>query len=194
MTDDRTADADAVTGDTLRERVREDVDRRLDALRERFGAFPVAEETVENDPERFEHGRERAAAGWRGDAGAFVTGADGRLLLVRHGAAPDRWGVPGGAHEPGESFVETARREVREETGVDCEVTDVWQARRRTFVHAAAPDRRLETLTVRFEADARTTVVDVDDDEIVAARWFGHRPDAVHDELAGWVDEWSDGR
>lgn len=189
-----------MTDRQLRERVREDVDRRLATLRERFGPFPVAEETVENEPALFEAGRSMAADGWRGDAGAFVTDPEGRLLLVRHADAPDAWGVPGGAHEPWESFAGTARREVREETGVDCAVTDVWRARRRTFVHADEPERRLEMLTVWFEADVESgpTVTgddsdddfEVSDDEIVEARWFECAPEVVHEEFVEWVEAW----
>ncbi|WP_422739108.1 NUDIX domain-containing protein [Micromonospora sp. WMMD729] len=41
-----------------------------------------------------------------------------RLLLVRHAGSPDRWGLPGGAVEIGESPAEAAVREVREEIGV----------------------------------------------------------------------------
>ncbi|MGV9212167.1 NUDIX domain-containing protein [Micromonospora sp. RB23] len=41
-----------------------------------------------------------------------------RLLLVRHTGSPDRWGVPGGAVEIGESPAQAAVREVREEIGV----------------------------------------------------------------------------
>ena len=40
----------------------------------------------------------------------------GRILLQHRDDG--RWGLPGGLMEPGESFEETARREVREETGL----------------------------------------------------------------------------
>ena len=45
----------------------------------------------------------------------------GRVLLFRF-EAPDRppfWATPGGALDPGESFAAGARRELREETGID---------------------------------------------------------------------------
>lgn len=47
---------------------------------------------------------------------------DGNLLMVRrgHGPAAGRWAVPGGKVEPGELMVEAVRREIREETGLEC--------------------------------------------------------------------------
>lgn len=45
----------------------------------------------------------------------------GRLLLVRRGAEParGRWDVPGGFLEPGEDPEQAARREIREELGIE---------------------------------------------------------------------------
>jgi ADP-ribose pyrophosphatase YjhB (NUDIX family) len=184
-----------VTGNDppLAERVGRDLDRRLDRLRERFGDVPVVEETVENDSDRFERGRDTAAEGWRGDAGAFVTDSAGRALFVRHEGAPDAWGVPGGGHEPGESFARTARREVREETDVEVWLTDVWLARRRTFVHAEVPDRRLEMLTVWFDArpaECPAAPSATGDDAVLEARWFDEPPETVPDVLAERVARW----
>lgn len=48
----------------------------------------------------------------------------GRVLMI-HKTDNDLWALPGGGHDPGESIVETVRREVREETGVEVEVTNL---------------------------------------------------------------------
>ena len=47
------------------------------------------------------------------------------VLLIRRGTPPRQgeWSLPGGRIEPGERAVEAALRELREETGVEAEIT-----------------------------------------------------------------------
>jgi 8-oxo-dGTP diphosphatase len=47
------------------------------------------------------------------------------VLLIRRGRAPRQgeWSLPGGRIEPGERAMDAALRELREETGVEAEVT-----------------------------------------------------------------------
>jgi 8-oxo-dGTP diphosphatase len=52
-------------------------------------------------------------------AAAVITDALGRVLFVRHSYGELNWEIPGGAGETGESAVDAAIREVREETGLD---------------------------------------------------------------------------
>lgn len=56
-----------------------------------------------------------------------VVWRDDRVLLIRRGQPPrvDEWSLPGGRQELGETVAEAARREVREETGLEVEVLDV---------------------------------------------------------------------
>lgn len=139
----------------LAEQMRAKMDGRIRHLRHQYGNFPICETRVENDPDFFAHGRDLAESGWLGDAGAFVTDTDGRALFIRHPDTHQTWGVPGGWYEPGESHAETARREVRKETDIECAITGVWCARQRTIVLETDHDQKLYALTVQF--DARTT-------------------------------------
>jgi len=50
-----------------------------------------------------------------------------KVLLVRRGKPPreGQWSIPGGIQRTGETVAEAARREVREETGLEIEIGDV---------------------------------------------------------------------
>ncbi|MEL0105922.1 MAG: NUDIX hydrolase [Rhodospirillaceae bacterium] len=54
----------------------------------------------------------------------IVIWRDSRVLLIRRGKPPraGQWSLPGGAQELGETVFEAARREAKEETGLDIEV------------------------------------------------------------------------
>ena len=52
----------------------------------------------------------------------IVPDSDGGILLIRR-TDNSYWAIPGGGVEPGESVSQAAAREVREETGMECEVT-----------------------------------------------------------------------
>lgn len=49
----------------------------------------------------------------------IVMNKNGEILLQKRSDSRD-WGLPGGAMEPGESFEETAKRELFEETNLKC--------------------------------------------------------------------------
>ncbi len=48
-----------------------------------------------------------------------ITNLGGDVLLLRHSYGPDVWSLPGGGLNPGEDPIEAARREVREELGIE---------------------------------------------------------------------------
>jgi 8-oxo-dGTP pyrophosphatase MutT (NUDIX family) len=48
----------------------------------------------------------------------------GEILLIRR-TDNDKWALPGGAIDLGESVAQAAIRETREETGIDCEITGI---------------------------------------------------------------------
>lgn len=67
--------------------------------------------------------------------GVVVERPDGKVLLARRANPPAAglWSVPGGGLEVGETVLEAARREVREETGVECEPVPVFEVVDRVF-------------------------------------------------------------
>jgi 8-oxo-dGTP diphosphatase len=86
----------------------------------------------------------------------------GRLLLVRSTRTREHWAFPGGKSEPGETPEQTAVREVREEVGLDIEVTGAIGRYVLPSGYAIAC----------FSATAGGTGLTVDSSEILEARWF----------------------
>ncbi len=91
-----------------------------------------------------------------------------RVLLIRRGKDPfaGKWALPGGFVDAGERLIDAARRELKEETGV--EVGDLEQ------LHAAGdPDRDPRGWTVSVVFFARTDVLDAKGmDDASDAKWF----------------------
>jgi 8-oxo-dGTP pyrophosphatase MutT (NUDIX family) len=167
------------------ERSRRAVDERIDRLREKYGSFPVETRTVENDPAYFDDGVEYFGAGHRGAAGALVRDEVGRVLLIEHPDGPV-WETPGGGHDPGRRYEETALREVREETTVECEITGVFRVERKRYVDATDPERRGYLAEVIFGADHVAGTPDAGaDPEVLDAEWFASPTEPLADALVG---------
>jgi 8-oxo-dGTP diphosphatase len=83
---------------------------------------------------------------------------DGAIVLVRRRHPPPGWALPGGFVEAGESAASAARREFREETGLDVALSELFH------VYAdPARDPRGPTLGVVFIGRAAGTPVGADD-------------------------------
>ena len=108
-----------------------------------------------------------------------VTAGD-RVVLVRH-TYGDRhvWDMPGGAVKRGESTLDAARREVREEIGVE---TSAWRDLGGIFLIIRGKRNRLYGCAAVVDPDAP---VAADEVEIAEARWF-HR-DALPEDVTAWV-------
>jgi 8-oxo-dGTP pyrophosphatase MutT (NUDIX family) len=94
----------------------------------------------------------------------------GEILLVRHtyGTRRSEWDLPGGGVKRGEEPVEAARREVREELGVEIAQ---WRFLGDLF---ARIDRKRDRLWC-FACDVDGLNLDLDSAEIAEARWFSER-------------------
>ena len=100
-----------------------------------------------------------------------VSNPAGEVLLIRR-SDNDNWAVPGGAIDLGESMVQAAVRETREETGIDCEVTGlvgIYTDPRHVILYTSNGEARQEfsiVLTARATGGELTT-----SDESSEVRW-----------------------
>lgn len=120
----------------------------------------------------------RAAPRWVRRAGVWATQARftvtaavvatddaGRVLLLKHVfRGGSGWGIPGGFVEAGEQPAEAARREVREEAGLELEDVRLVEAR------TLARPRQVETIF--FARAANPARAHVASGEISRAEWF----------------------
>lgn len=89
----------------------------------------------------------------------------GNILLVKHRKGKKfYWVLPGGRLEYGETFEECARREMKEETGLDVEVD-----RFLYLSEALAPDRSRHIVNVFLQARVIGGELQVGDEQVLAS-------------------------
>lgn len=170
---------------TLAARSRDRVDDALAALHEEFRVERVVETRWEVLTAHYDRTVERFEAGTHGGAGAWVARDDGAVLLVRE-RDKDGWSDPGGKHEPGETLAAAARRETREEAGVEVDIEHVALAERAVHVDETDESRpRLHRLIVVFAARHAGGDARANEPGVEAVRWFHEHPDdLLYDALA----------
>ena len=117
-----------------------------------------------------------------------VRDADGRVLLARH-VEGDRWVLPGGAIEPGETPADAAIREVWEETGLLVRLTrlvGVFGGPHHVVQYRNGD--RASYVSCAFEAVVDSGEARPDETELSELR-FVFEPEAKDLPLAPWLQE-----
>jgi len=100
---------------------------------------------------------------------AVIVIQEGKILLVQHHKyEKEYWLLPGGGVDFGETLQEAARRELLEETGLNCAVGDL------LFVsESIPPDEHRHVINYYFEAKLTGGDMYVgDDQQLVDVKWF----------------------
>ena len=114
--------------------------------------------------------------------------ADGRVLLFRFTPAdrPPLWATPGGECDAGEDFPEAARRELREETGIDTDCGPQVARRHIDFVtfegEAVTGEERYFVVRVEDTAIRPHALTPSEQALMLGHRWF------AREEIAGWPE------
>jgi ADP-ribose pyrophosphatase YjhB (NUDIX family) len=101
-----------------------------------------------------------------------VSDERGEILLIRR-SDNDNWALPGGAIELGESMTQAAVREVKEETGIDCEITGlvgIYSDPKHIILYTSNGEARQE-FSIVLTAAARSGIPAVSS-ESTDVRWF----------------------
>ena len=163
----------------LHDRSRRRVDAALDRLEADYDPFDVHEDRYAVSTDRYEAIRGRFDAGSIGYAGVWVTNDEGEVLLIDE-EGREGWSEPTGKHRPDERLEETARREVREETGVECEITGVALAHVVEMVDAGNPGRpSIVQLVLAFAGDYLEGTAEPGEAKIRQVRWWREHPETL---------------
>lgn len=88
-----------------------------------------------------------------------IVESGGGIVLIRRRHPPLGWALPGGFVDPGESVPQAARREAKEETGLDVELTDLLGV----YSDPKRDPRGMYTISTVFVASASGRPVGGDD-------------------------------
>lgn len=101
--------------------------------------------------------------------GALIVNEEGKILLARSHKWYDKYTLPGGHIEVGESMVDAVRREVKEEVGLDIEVVEMLLTQEAIF----APEfyKKKHFIFIDFYCKSKDRQVKLDQQEIQDYVW-----------------------
>lgn len=154
------------------------VDNLIEQLTESYGDLEVSEKVWEISSEKFDEESENFRNGGYGGAGIWLTNSDGEILLVKN-KGDKAWSDPGGHNEPGENFEETARRELKEETGAEARITGLISAEKIRFERKTDEEDYFYNLIAVFKGEYVGGEVRPQNNEIENVKWWSSHPDEL---------------
>jgi len=110
---------------------------------------------------------------------------DGRFLLIQEAKKGKhyygKWNIPAGRLDQGETILDGAKREIKEETGCDVELTGILQIANAPVPGIKNPNAKF--IGIVFATKIITEHIQYDPAEIMDARWF------TYEELLNMKDE-----
>ncbi len=127
--------------------------------------------------------------------GVLVENEKGQLLLQKRSDTGE-WCVPGGALEPGETYIQAATRELYEEVGIkvkDLELFGLYSGDDRE-IHYPNGDV-VYSLSVIFKTNSFDGLISDDDEEVLEHRFFNREdiPDELFGPDARPILDWKNG-
>jgi ADP-ribose pyrophosphatase YjhB (NUDIX family) len=115
-------------------------------------------------------------------AAALILNERGRLLLLRR-TDNGCWGIPGGTMEPGESLLDTVKRETQEETGLETESLTLFDVFSGPELYYRYPNgNEVYNVTVVYLAEHVSGILRMDPAEHTEAVYFDLQ--SIPDELS----------
>jgi 8-oxo-dGTP diphosphatase len=184
----------------------ETIEGREQRLDDEYGIDYREDATVTVDSEQFPREVELSRDGYIGSSYVWIvrspeqadpltesmpdhieTNEDRVLMILGRGG--HEWGIPGGGQEGEETFEAGAIREVREETSIDCRITDLFGVRHERRTNPDY-DEVLHNLRVVFEGRYEDGHISIQPGELSGAAWMARRPRAVHPLAAPVAEDW----
>jgi len=160
------------------------VQQTIRRLERESDGFETVEKTWIRSETQYRQSRTQLERDALGGAGVWLANDAGEVLLVRN-EGDEGWAEPGGKVESGESYETAARREVREETGLECALTGLREVHVVENVTAEGDAPSIVEAIVIFDGEYRGGEPRPKDGEIAEVGWFSEPPEtALYDEVA----------
>ncbi len=113
--------------------------------------------------------------------GVIIVNEQNQIMLVRRKSDPKKgyWDLPGGFIEPGESFVGSVEREIREELGIEIEMIKIVGIYNDYYLYEGV---NIPTFGVVVEAKIKSGELSINDD--ITDYKFFNKEDVLSQELA----------